>query len=174
MTPEQVRLLFDYNAWANHRVLDSCAPLTVEQFTRPLGSSFSSVRDTLVHIVGTEWVWLERWRGRSPDATEIAQRFRSENFPELESVRGFSAVVEREMLDFAGGLSEEDLLRTITYRNTRGTPFEDVQWQMLQHLVNHGTYHRGQVVTLLRQLGTVPQPSDLIAFYRQRTGQPER
>jgi uncharacterized damage-inducible protein DinB len=58
--------LFNYNYWARDCQLQACAALTEEQFLRSLGSSFASVRDTLVHMVGAEWVWLERWRGRSP------------------------------------------------------------------------------------------------------------
>ena len=66
MSPDDIRFLYDYNAWANRRSLDAAAALTVEQFTKPLGSSFSSVRDTLAHIWGCEWLWLERFQGRSP------------------------------------------------------------------------------------------------------------
>jgi uncharacterized damage-inducible protein DinB len=58
MSPEQIRILYDYNAWANHRSLDAAAALGAEQFVKPLGSSFSSVRDTLAHIWGSEWLWL--------------------------------------------------------------------------------------------------------------------
>ena len=68
MTPEEIRTLFAYDAWANGRTLDACAALTPEQFTRDLGSSFRSVRDTLAHILGAQWIWLERFHGRSPTA----------------------------------------------------------------------------------------------------------
>jgi uncharacterized damage-inducible protein DinB len=64
MDLNDVRRLYDYNTWANHRTLESCAALTDEQFTRNLGSSFPSVRDTLVHLFQVEWIWLERWHGR--------------------------------------------------------------------------------------------------------------
>src|SRR5258708_19707333 len=68
MTPEEIRLLFDYNAWANHRSLEAAAALPNEQFTKPLGSSFPSVRDTLAHVCGAEWIWYERFQGNSPSA----------------------------------------------------------------------------------------------------------
>src|SRR2546428_8695929 len=58
--------LFDYNYWARDRQLEACATLTPEQFLRPLGNSFSSLRDTLAHLVGAEWIWLERWLGHTP------------------------------------------------------------------------------------------------------------
>src|SRR2546426_10055783 len=57
---------FDYNYWARDRQLEACATLTIEQFLRPLGNSFSSLRDTLAHLVGAEWIWLERWLGHTP------------------------------------------------------------------------------------------------------------
>src|SRR5437868_10212520 len=90
MTPEEVRILYDYNAWANHRELDAASALTPELFTKPLGSSFSSVRDTLAHICGAEWIWLERFQGRSPaslpDTTQFKDVVRSEEHTsELQS-----------------------------------------------------------------------------------------
>jgi len=68
MTPELTRQLFDYNHWANNRALEAAAQLSDDQFTKQLGSSFSSIRDTLVHICGGEWIWLERFLGNSPSA----------------------------------------------------------------------------------------------------------
>jgi uncharacterized damage-inducible protein DinB len=82
MTPEEMSLLYDFNAWANHRTIDAVATLTPEQFTKPMGSSFSSVRDTLAHICGGEWVWLERFLGRSPSAMPDNSRF-----ADLDSLR---------------------------------------------------------------------------------------
>src|SRR5258708_34140295 len=81
MTPEEVRLLFDYNSWANQRSLEAASQLSDEQFIKPLGSSFPSVRDTLVHICSGEWVWLERCQGRTPAA-----------FPDLSHIQTISAL----------------------------------------------------------------------------------
>ena len=74
MTPELTRTLFAYDAWANRRSLEACATLTPEQFTRDLGSSFPSVRDTLAHLVGAQFVWLERFHGRVPSASGSSHR----------------------------------------------------------------------------------------------------
>lgn len=167
MMPDEVLLLYDYNAWANRRMLEACAALTNGQFTKPLGSSFSSVRDTLAHIMEVEWLWLERWRGRShPGITG------PEKYPNLASMRSRWAQVEQELVGFVRGLTPADLQRVISYRNTKGTPYSNPLWEMLQHLVNHGTYHRGQVTTLLRQLGAQAVSTDLIGFYRERAGLP--
>ena len=165
MTPEQARLIYDYNAWANRRMLDACDALGSEQFTRDLGSSFRSVRDTLPHIMGAEWLWLERWRGRSPTGLPAADKF-----PDLVSLRVHWADVERDLLQFVAGLAAADLVRQLEYRTTEGKQYSQPLWQMLQHLVNHGTYHRGQVTMMLRQLAVKPIATDLIVFYRERAG----
>lgn len=163
MTPEDVRTLCAYNSWANHRALDASAALSPEQFTRNLGSSFSSVRDTLAHIMLAEWIWLERWLGRSP-------AFPPSDFPDLASLRARWRTIETDLDAFVQKLSVADLERIVEYKNTKGHAFSNPLQQMLQHVVNHSTYHRGQVTTLLRQLGAAPLTTDLIAFYREQAG----
>lgn len=165
MTPEEMRALYAYEAWANHRLLDACAALTEEQFTRDLGSSYPSIHDTLVHILGGQWFWLERWRGRSPSASPKQPRF-----PDPESLRASWQAIERDLLEFVGGLAQDDLMRVLHYRTTEGNPNSQPYWQMLQHVVNHGTYHRGQVTLMLRQLGATPAATDLILYYREHDG----
>jgi uncharacterized damage-inducible protein DinB len=156
------RLLYDYNTWANHRTVDCCVGLTTEQFTRDLGSSFHSVRDTLAHIYGAEWLWLERWHGRIPNALPSAA-----DFPDLASLRERWTKLESNLHTFISSLTSSELERVIKYRNTEGVPFEGPLWPMLQHVVNHGSYHRGQIATLLRQLGSKAISTDLIAFHRE-------
>ena len=166
MNVEDFRRLYDYNSWANHRTLEACAALDDEQFTRDLHSSFRSVRDTLVHIMLVEWLWRERWLGRSPDKYPPAS-----DFPSLESVRQRWAEAERNLLDYVSALKPEDIDRVIAHKTTAGVPQSAPLSQMLQHLVNHGTYHRGQVATMLRQLDAKPIGTDLIVFYRERAAQ---
>lgn len=166
MNAEDIRTLYDFNSWANHRVMESCASLSPEQFTRDLGSSYKSVRDTLAHILGAEWVWLERWHGRSPLGLLPAGEF-----PDYASLRERWSDVERDLTDFVASLTDDDLARIYDYKSTAGAAQSSPAWQMLQHLVNHGSYHRGQITTMLRQLGAKPQATDMIAFYRQRAAQ---
>lgn len=166
MDPETLRLLYDYNAWANQRALQACAGLTGEQFTRDLGSSFRSVRDTLAHVLGAEWIWYERFQGRSPTALPTAMEF-----PDLASLRARWAELERDLISFVAGRTVPHLARIFEVRSLKGALYANPLWQMLQHVVNHGTYHRGQVAAMLRQLGTKPGYTDLIYFYRERAGQ---
>ena len=134
MNVEDFRLLYDFNAWADHRTLEACAALNDEQFTRDLGSSYRSVRDTLVHIMLVEWLWLERWHGRSP--TSYAA---NEEFPNLESVRARWPEIERDLLDYIASLTPEEVQRVVQHKTTAGVPQAQPLWQMLQHLVNHGS-----------------------------------
>jgi uncharacterized damage-inducible protein DinB len=163
MNVEDFRLLYDYNAWADHRTLDACAALSSEQFTRDMGSSFHSVRDTLLHIMQVEWLWLERWHGRSP-----ASFAANGEYSNVESIRSRWLEIERDLLDYVASLTNEEVQRVVQHKTTAGVPQAAPLWQMLQHLVNHGTYHRGQVATMLRQLGAKPIATDLIFFYRER------
>jgi uncharacterized damage-inducible protein DinB len=162
MDLQTLRRLYEFNAWADRRTLESCAVLTPEQFTRDMKSSFHSVRDTLVHIFGAEWIWLERWEGRSPTALPWAP-----NFPDFESVRARWQEVELGLRQFVGGLTQADLDRVLERRTMAGGVFRQPLWEMMQHVVNHGSYHRGQIATMLRQHGAQPAVEDLVLFYRE-------
>jgi len=163
MTPEEMRLLYEYNSWANHRLLDACAALTPEQFTRDLHSSFPSVRDTLAHIMGAEWIWYERFHGRFPATPPPATQF-----PALADLRAHWSPVQANLLLFVNGLTPADLARVHEFPNLKGDRQPLPLWQALQHLVNHGSYHRGQVTAFLRQLDAKGVALDLIRFYRER------
>jgi uncharacterized damage-inducible protein DinB len=163
MTPEEIGLLYDFNAWANHRSMEAASALTPEQFTKPLGSSFSSVRDTLAHICGAEWIWLERFQGRSPSSLPDASQF-----ADLPSLRAHWDELETRLLKFVHGLTQQDLDRVLEYKTLKFGVYQNPLWQSLQHVVNHGSYHRGQVTTMLRQHGAQPILTDLMHFYRER------
>ena len=157
--------LFDYNYWARDRQLQACAALTEEQFLRPLGSSFPSVRDTLAHLAAVEWIWLERWRGRSPKSLPSPNEFAT-----LAALSDRWRVTESEMREYLSGLSDDSLDQVMAYVNTRGQTWTYPLWRMILHLLNHQSYHRGQVTTLLRQLGTEPPPVDLLVAHDMKFG----
>jgi uncharacterized damage-inducible protein DinB len=166
MTPEEIRQLFDYNAWANQRALEGAEQLSDEQFIKPLGSSFSSVRDTLVHICGAEWIWLERCHGHSPSAIPNVSKVQT-----VSALREHWAPQTEQLLTFVQGLKQNDLDRVMEYKTINFGVYENPVWQSLQHVANHGTYHRGQVTTMLRQLGVKPVLTDLMHFYRERSSE---
>lgn len=160
MDAKEVRRLYDYNAWANRRALDTASALTAEQFTRDLGSSHPSVRDTLVHTMAAELIWLRRWQGESPKSLLGASEF-----PDLGAVRARWEAVERELSEFVDGVSDGSLARVVTYTNTRGERWSYTLADMLRHVVNHSSYHRGQVTTMLRQLGAPALTTDYLAYF---------
>jgi len=153
--------LFAHNYWARDRQLQVCAALTEEQFLRNLDSSFGSVRDTLVHLIETEWIWLERWLGKSPQSTLSPQEF-----PSLSAVTEKWNAVEREMRKFLATLTDEALVKPVTYLSQKGDSFTYELWRPMLHLITHQSYHRGQVATLLRQLGFEPPTVDFLPGYR--------
>ena len=164
MNREELCLLVDFHYWARDRMLEALEPLTPDQFTRDLANSFRSIRDTVVHIYSAEWVWLTRWMGHSPTAALSA-----EQFPDLATIRTAWKELEPKVRSFLEGNNNDDLARRIEYRLINGQPGASIFWHMLQHVVNHASYHRGQVTTMLRQLGlTPPKSTDMIAFYRER------
>lgn len=159
---DEILDLYAYNRWANGRTLDAAAALADEDYIRDLGSSFPSIRDTLEHILAAEWIWLSRWRGMSPT------RLRSDWNPVMHrALRGRWSAFEADQGEFLARLTEERLAGTITYRQLSGEEFADPLWRLMRHVVNHSTYHRGQVTTMLRQLGARAAPTDLVVYHRE-------
>ena len=165
MTLADIEMLLDFHYWARDRVLDAAAQLTPEQYTRDLNSSFKSVRDTLVHTYGAEWAWYQRWEGTSPSALPPAA-----DYPDVATLRSAWTAQEQKVRRYIGAAGEQGIQAVIEYKTLAGAPGASPVWQMAQHVVNHGSYHRGQLTTMIRQLGaTPPKSTDLIAYYRDRT-----
>src|ERR1700721_1375462 len=146
MTYDELRLLIDYNYWARDRVLDAVATITPEQFIRPMGNSFNSVRDTVAHICAAERIWILRLRCEKPQGFQKPDRI-----PDVNAARKEWAELEGEMRDQLARLGPEAVDRTIEFQDLRGNDQSDPLWQILQHVVNHGTYHPGQITPLCRQ-----------------------
>jgi uncharacterized damage-inducible protein DinB len=163
MTAQEMFALYEFNAWANRRMLRAVAAVKQEDFLRPMGSSFGSLRDTAAHIYGAEFVWLERFQGRSPSSLPDATEYQ-----DVASLREKWEELEARLLGFVGSLTNDDLNRVLEYKTLKFGDYRNPLWQSMQHVVNHGTYHRGQVTTLLRQLGAQPVLTDLMHYYRER------
>jgi uncharacterized damage-inducible protein DinB len=163
LTHQDLRTLLDFHYWARDRMFDAIELLTPEQFTRDLGNSFRSVRDTVAHIYAAEWAWYSRWQGHSPTALLPADQF-----PDVATLRRAWVEQEQKARAFLAELGEA-VGRVMPYTLLSGVSSASPFWQMLQHVVNHASYHRGQVTTMLRQLGAAPAKNcDLITFYRER------
>jgi uncharacterized damage-inducible protein DinB len=157
--------LLEYHCWATNLTVNAAKALTPEQFTQNLGSSFPSVRDTLVHVFSADRAWLGRLEGQSPSRANASE------FTDLASLL---EVWERVLTRWPSVVeSLGDPGRLIEYESFAGDPFTNPLGQIVRHVVNHGTYHRGQVATMLRQLGAQAISSDLISFYRERGNAPQ-
>jgi uncharacterized damage-inducible protein DinB len=174
MTKDDIHLLYEYDRWANSRVLQAVSALSAEQFTRDLGGAFRSVRDTLVHIIASEWGWLEYWRaylrGQSIDAAflpdldrRLAALFAPAAFPDVASVERKWTEVEKEQLDFVNCVTDESLQQMLPFRAAQARLV-----YLMQHLANHSTYHRGQIALMLRQLGAEPLSTNMHEFLLAR------
>jgi uncharacterized damage-inducible protein DinB len=161
---QDLRILLDYHYWARDRVLKALEQVTPEEFTRELGSSFTSIQETLVHVYSAEWAWHQRWIGQSPTA-----QMSKDAFPDVAAVKQAWAKTEADIRGFLESFGEDGVTNILDYKTLAGDAAKSAFWEMLQHVVNHGSYHRGQLVTLLRQLGhKAPESMDLIRFHRTR------
>ncbi len=166
VTKHDIQQLFEFDRWATNRTFDAVATLTTEQFTRDLGGAFRSVRDTLVHIVTSEWAWIAYWNRPSHTPDFLEKMWSSENadfdpnrFPDFVSVQQKWAEIEREQIDFVNRVTEEGLRRMLPVRETHLSVAN-----LMQHVANHGTYHRGQISLMMRQLSAVPLATDFAFF----------
>jgi uncharacterized damage-inducible protein DinB len=149
----------DYDHWANLRLIDAMNDLDSRSFRQKIASSFPSIHLTLVHILWAEELWLERWQGRS-----FTPFLDPEDFPSLQTVCTRLDDIHAKQLQFLLGLPADAADRVVGYVNFRGERWEYTLRQMVQHLAMHSAYHRGQLATLLRQLGRVPPSTDYLVF----------
>jgi uncharacterized damage-inducible protein DinB len=154
--------LYAYNDWANERILTQAAGLTPEQLLAPAAVPHGNLRDTLVHILGAEWIWRRRWEGDSPPAVLSA-----DDFPTLEALAAAFAAERAARQAYLAGLSDEALHRSLAYTTTDGRAMQNTLWHLLAHLVNHGTQHRSEAAVLLTEFGRSPGNLDLITYLRE-------
>jgi uncharacterized damage-inducible protein DinB len=137
--------------------------VSADKVNADLGNSFKSMLDTLNHVYLGELVWLRRVHGtRNTQLVDLAAP------ADTNALAHAWPEVHRMWLDWAGSRSAEDWNEISTYRISTGVEFGLPYSQIVLHLVNHGSYHRGQVATMLRQSGVTPPGTDLIRFYRTR------
>lgn len=158
-----MELLLEYNHWANARVLEEVGSLTREQFSKNLGVSHGSVRDTLAHILFCEERWLMRWKGISPRETPDPSQL-----PDIPSFQARWANYDHDVGNFFSKMSDENMLEVISFEDTKGVEWSYPLWQMMHHTINHSNYHRGQITAMLRQLGAPAREVDFLDFIDQR------
>jgi uncharacterized damage-inducible protein DinB len=162
MTLQELTLLHAFNSWATNRVFNTCETMPPEDYHRDLKTSHKSIHGTLVHMVGAERIWLSRWLG-TPGQPYLSEK----DAPDFATLRNLWEKNGFETAKFLGSMNDKKLAGTFTMKTTTGEQFSHIYWQAFQHVVDHSTYHRGQVVGMMRQVGTTPPSTGLIVFYRE-------
>lgn len=151
-----------YNVWANETICSFLRQLTPEQWNLSQASSFSSIRKTVDHMADCEFNWLKRLNGDS--VWENKERLLGNDIP---AVLAFWIFQSRQLADYIQQSEENQLMKIVSYKNIEGKPYETEVYRIIMHVMNHSTYHRGQLITLLRGAGfTSLSTTDLISFYR--------
>ena len=168
MDTHDIKHLFDYTEWANDLSMKATVQLTDEDLRRDFGISHRSIFGTLLHMAGAEWIWLERWHGRSPSKEEAWPRWSEESIADLEQLKERWDGVVAQRRRFVSELDESSLLDELHFRLLNGDAGSMRLSHQMQHVVNHATMHRGQVVGMIRQLGNEPPATDLLFYVRQQ------
>ncbi len=149
--------LYAYNRWANERTVASCRALTTEEYERKIGGGWPSVRDTLVHIGSATRAWHDRFLGNSP-----SRLLTGADVPELHSAVRLLEEADEILTRFVLGTSPERRVEILAYNNLQGNLKKVPYWAVFRHAVNHASYHRGQISTMIRSMGKDPKPTDLV------------
>jgi uncharacterized damage-inducible protein DinB len=163
ISADLLRMHLEYSRWASARLLKAAGTVSDTELRRDFATAYRSVIGTLAHVYGGDRVWLARVRGDAP------QVLPGEEFHDLERLLPAWQAVSDGWLEWARPLTDEDCLRGLSYRDLKGNPWVTPLWQVVMHVVNHATHHRGQVAGFLRAMGHQPPSLDLIAYYRTRT-----
>ena len=159
MLADQIRRLFLFNTWAWERVFASVNQLDDTVYYEPRQLFEETIHATLVHCLSAEYICLERCQGRSPDSLFDPQKFAGAQAiqqPWKDVTTGWQSLL--------AGLSDDDCLRLVPYRNTRGTQFELPLKDICHHVINHATEHRSQITPILFFLGVPTEPLDYILY----------
>jgi uncharacterized damage-inducible protein DinB len=167
MDLSDIKDLLSYTEWANDLALDAASRLPDEDFRRDVGISHRSIFGTLVHMAGAEWIWLERWNGRSPTKTEAWSLWSAEACGDLATLGDRWTNLINERAQFVSELSEMRLAADLPFKLLSGDPSSMPLINQMQHVVNHATMHRGQIVGMIRQLGIDPPATDLLFYLRR-------
>lgn len=159
-----LRLHLDYSAWASRKLVESATKLTPDELTRDFATADQGVLGTLVHVYAADRVWLGRIQGNVP-----ARFLDLEQDMHLSVLQNEWPTLHQRWKDWAVSLQDECVLTKASYRDLKGNFYETPLWQILLHVVNHASHHRGQVSGFLRTMGHQPPPIDLIYYYRETT-----
>jgi uncharacterized damage-inducible protein DinB len=162
---EYLQHLYEYNYWANKHYLAVAETLTEEQLFRKQGHSWDSVQAIFVHMMNSERMWPQRWRGEQGTFLDFHQ------FRTVASIRDYWVDVEKNMRSFIAEQTEQSLLRDVTYTNPKGETYTLPLWQMVVQPPNHNTHHRGELAAMFT-LMNIPHPEEeVVQYFLIKSGQ---
>src|SRR5262245_32845651 len=148
VTKEHLQAMFDFVCWADNQMLAAARSVGDDGYYKEQGISIGSIHKLLVHSMAAQWIWLSRWRGESPTRIET-----HEDYPTRDSVLLRWPLVHSAITDFLGTQSQKALARDVQYRNMRGELFSVPLGELMLHVIDHSTYHRGQLNTMIKHAG---------------------
>lgn len=167
MNLADIKHLFDYTEWANDLAMQGAAKLPDEDLRRDVAISHGSILGTLVHMAGAEWIWVERWHGHSPRKEEAWSVWSTETCRDLPELKDrWNGVIDKRSR-LVSELDEDRLAADLAYNLLSGDPSSLPLVDQMQHVANHATMHRGQIVGMIRQLGIDPPSTDLLFYLRR-------
>lgn len=167
MTVQDLETFYDYNYWANKKILPVISQLTTEEFTRSVAGGYGSIRNTMVHLLSTEWGWLSRCGGHQRGAS-----LKADDYPTVEPLLKDWEKVEGYMREFLSTLEDGDITKNVEYHGKGSKKRSMPMGELLHHSIIHGAHHRGQVAVLLRELGYAPGSFDILFYYAEQHGVP--
>lgn len=172
MNLADIKRQFEYTEWANDLAMEAAANLADENLRREVGVSHGSIFGTLLHMAGAEWIWLERWHGHSPGKAEAWAKWTAQACADLPTLQERWREVADRRARFVSELDEDGLAADLHFKLLSGDASSMPLVDQMQHVVNHATMHRGQIISMIRQLGIDPPSTDLI-FYLRRSISPK-
>ena len=152
-----------YNKWANTRLYDMAAALSDEAYRKNVGAYFGSLHGTLNHLLAADRIWMRRLTGSGDHGSSLNAIV----YDDLESLRAARETEDDRIINVVGEFDEAAFERAWDYRTLNGTPQRQPLREILSHLFNHQTHHRGQAHTILTVLGVAePEPLDLLIMLR--------
>jgi uncharacterized damage-inducible protein DinB len=162
MNIQDILTIYDYNYWANKKILARSANVTQEQFLAPASFPYGGLRGTLLHILDTEWGWRALFQSIG-SATDLLEA----NFLTLAALEARSREEETAMRAYLASLSDEDMQSHLRYTTDTGIKRDRILWHCLLHVVNHGTQHRSEAAALLTEYGQSPGDLDFVVFLNE-------
>ena len=167
MNLTDIRHLFDYTEWSNDLAMDAAAKLSDDNLRRDVAISHKSIFGTLLHMAGAEWIWRERWNGRSPAKDKAWLLWTTDSCADLEMLKErWRDLIDRRT-QLISELDEERLDAELAFKLLSGDPSSMRLVDQMQLVANHATLHRGQIVGMIRQLGIEPPSTDLLFYLRR-------